>query len=162
MRKGIDIRIVAGLCLLSLLSISAYAASSRSAVGSWKLNLTKSSFGKMTPPKLELLTVTVDEPDKLQWKLTGASADGKTYFSSYNGAVDGKEHAMVSSEQGATIAYSRTAPGGVSWVTKDKSGKVIETGTSQLSPDGSTLTLKGTVETSNGKDNFVSVFQRTQ
>lgn len=162
MRNRIVAWTVAGLCLLTLLSTGAYAASSRSAVGSWKLDLTKSSFGKTTAPKMELLTVTVDEPKQLQWKLTGASADGKTYFSSYNGAIDGKEHAMVSSEQGSTIAYKRTASGEVSWVTKDKNGRVIETGTSQLSPDGSTLTLKGTVETSKGKDNFVSVFQRTQ
>jgi hypothetical protein len=161
MRKRIAATTIAA-CVLALLSLSAYAASSRSAVGNWKLDLTKSSYGKMTPPKLELLTVTVDEPNQLQWKLTGALADGKTYFSSYNGAVDGKEHALVSNENLATIAYTRTASGGVSWVAKDKSGKVIETGTTQLSPDGSTLTLKGTVVDSNGKDNFVSVFQRTQ
>ena len=153
---------IAGLCLLSLLCAGAYAASRRSAVGNWKLDLTKSSFGKMTPPRVEVLVVTVDNPNELQWRLTGASTDGKTYFSSYNGAIDGKEHAMVSSEQFSTIAYTRIASGAVSWVAKDKNGKVVETGTSQLSPDGTTLTFKGTVEGSNGTDNFVSVFQRTQ
>jgi hypothetical protein len=154
--------LVAGLCLLTLAVVDASAASGRSAVGTWKLNVAQSSYGKTPAPKVELLVVAVDKPDALQWKLTGASADGKTYFSSYDGAVDSKFHPMVSSEAGGTVAYTRTPDGGVKWIVKDKNGNVIETGASQLSPNGDTLTLKGAVQGPNGKENFVSVFQRAQ
>ena len=154
--------LIAGLCLLTLAAVDASAASGRSAVGNWKLNLAQSSYGKTPVPKAELLVVTVDKPDALQWKLTGASADGKTYFSSYNGLVDSQYHPMMSSEAGGTVAYARTADGGVRWSVKDKNGNVIETGASQLSSNGDTLTLKGTVQGANGRENFVSVFERAQ
>ncbi len=154
--------LIAGLCMLMLAAVDASAASSRSAVGSWKLNVAQSSYGKMPAPKAEVLVIAVDKPDALQWKLTGASADGKTYFSYYNGAVDSQYHPMGSSESGDTVAYLRTYYGDVKWTVKYKNGKVIETGASQLSANGDTLTLKGTVEGANGKENFVSVFERTQ
>ena len=148
--------------LLLLMGVSAFAKmgdQTQSAVGTWKLDAKKSSYGNMPAPKFEQLVVMEDKPDSLKWNLKGATVDGKTYISSYDGPIDGKDHPLLSNEAASTVAYTRTASG-VQWVTKNKSGAVIETGSSQLSPDGHMLTLKGTAQGPNGKVNFTSVFGR--
>ena len=154
---------VTALCLLSLAvdALAKSAASSKSAVGSWKLNLQKSSFTNMTAPKFEHLAVTADAPAALNWHLNGMSSNGVSYVSSYNGPIDGKYHPLVSSQSaGARIAYTRTVAGGVSWTMKDNKEAVIEAGIAELSPDGKTLTLKGSTQGPTGKGSFVSVFDR--
>jgi ribosomal protein L24E len=153
--------LMVGLCLLAFAAVNASAATSRSAVGTWKLDVSKSSYGNMPAPKFEKLVVMTDKPDAVKWTLTGASGEGKTYVSMYGGPIDGKDRPFGNSAVGNNIAYSRTASG-VEWTVKSKSGAVIETGSSQLSADGNTLTLKGTTQGSNGKANFVSVFERVQ
>jgi len=153
--------LMVALCLLALAAVNASAATSRSAVGTWKLDVSKSSYGNMPAPKFEKLVVTTDKPGAVKWILTGASADGKTYVSMYDGPIDGNDRPFGDSTAGNNIAYTRTASG-LEWVVKNKSGAVIETGSSQLSADGNTLTLKGTTQGSDGKANFVSVFERVQ
>jgi len=153
--------LITGLCLLTLAVIVADAATSRTAQGSWKLDVAKSSYEKMQAPRYEKLVVMNDKPDAIKWLLTGASADGKTYVSSYDGPVDGKARPFGNSEIGNTIAYKRSA-GALEWTVKDKSGAVLETGASQLSADGNTLTLKGTTQQPSGKANYLSVFDRIQ
>ena len=149
------------ICLVSLATATVKPAS-RPAVGTWKLNVQKSSYGSMPAPKFEQLVVTTDKADALKWSLKGIGADGKSYISSYDGPIDGKDHAMMdSAAAGSTIAYTRNASG-VQWVIRDKSGAVMETGASDLSADGKTLTLRGTTQGPNGKESFVSVFERIQ
>ncbi len=149
------------LCLMFLTAIEGGAVSGRSTVGTWKLDISKSSYGNMPAPKFEQLVVTTDRPDAVKWNLAGISADGKSYLAFYDGPIDGKYHPMTSSESGNTVAYRRTATG-VQWVTKDKNGAVTSAGSNQLSPDGNTLTVKGTVQGPRGTENFVSVFERVQ
>jgi hypothetical protein len=149
--------------LLMLCAVPVFAKSSgKSAVGTWKLDTNKSSYNNVPAPKFEQLVVATDEPKALKWALSGATADGKTYNSSYDGPIDSQYHPVVSSEGQETVAYTRTPDGGVKWTVKDKSGEVIETGISQLSADGNTLTLKGILNGPNGKGNFVSVFTKAQ
>ncbi len=149
------------VCLVAFAALDAGAATSRSAVGTWKLNVSGSSYGNMPAPQYEKLVITTDKPEAVKWMLTGASADGKTYISMYDGPVDGKDRPYGNSQAGNRIAYTRTASG-LDWVVKNKSGAVIETGSGLLSPDGSTLTLKGTTQGPGGKANFLSVFERVQ
>ena len=148
------------LCLL--LSLTALAANN-SAVGTWKLDPTRSSFQGQPLPKFEQLVVTTDAPGALKWTMTGATMDGKTYTDSYDGPIDGKHHPLKGMTPGSTIAYTRAANGDVSWTVNDKTGAVVETASGHLSEDGNTLTLKGTAKGPSGKKvNFVSVFTRTQ
>ncbi len=153
--------LMVGQCLLALTALNASAATSRSAVGTWKLDVSKSSYGNMPAPKFEKLVVMTDKPDAVKWLLTGASADGKTYVSMYDGPVDGKGRPYGNSQIGSSIAYTRSSSG-LDWVVKNKSGAVIETGSGLLSPDGSMLTLKGSAQGASGKGTFVSVFERVQ
>lgn len=151
------------LTVLALCAVIASAeAGAKSAVGTWKLDTAKSSFGNMPTPKFEQLVVTTDDPDALKWSLTGSTSDGKTYSSSFDGPIDGTYHSIVSSEGENSVAYTRTPSRGVKWSIKDKSGNVFETGSSHLSADGNTLTFRGTAQTSKSKTDFVSVFTKTQ
>lgn len=163
MKKAFAI-VLTSVCLLTMTAVTAVArveGSAKSSVGTWKLDVAKSSYGTLPAPKFEQLVVTTDTPDSLKWNLKGIGAEGKSYISSYDGPIDGKAHHMMSSEGSGTITYTRTASG-LSWVMKDKNGAVIETGSGQLSPDGKTLTLQGVVEGPKGKAAFVSVFDRAQ
>lgn len=153
--------LITGLCLLTLAVIVAEAETSRTAQGTWKLDVSKSSYEKMQAPKYEKLVVMTDKPDAIKWLLTGAAADGKSYVLSYDGPVDGQARPFGNSEIGNTIAYTRSA-GGLGWTVKDKSGAVLETGISQLSADGNKLILKGTTQQPSGKANYLSVFDRVQ
>ena len=77
-----------GACLLLVMVASAFAAdanSSKSAVGNWILNPTKSHFQNMPAPKMERLRVSKDDETGLKWSLTGADADGKGYHQEYDG-----------------------------------------------------------------------------
>ncbi len=159
-RKSYGI-LVTGLCLLTLAVVAANAATSRTAQGTWKLNVAKSSYEQMQAPKYEKLVVMIDKPDLIKWLMTGAAADGKSYVLTYDGPVDGKARPFGNSELANTIVYTRS-DGSLEWTVKDKLGAVVETGASQLSADGNTLTLKGTTQQTGGKANYISVFDRVQ
>ena len=153
--------LITGLCLLTLVVIGANAATSRSAQGTWKLNVAKSSYEQMPAPKFEKLVVTTDKPDAIKWLLAVAGGDGKSYITTYDGPVDGKARPYGNSQIGNTITYTRSG-GVLQWTIKDKSGALVETGTGQLSADGNTLILKGTTQQASGKANYVSVFERVE
>ena len=153
-----------GACVLLLMAASALAAdanSSKSAVGTWILNPTKSHFENMPAPRLERLRVVKDDEKTLAWTLAGAGADGKPYHQEYDGPTDGSYHPIKGGENPSTVAYTRTNSV-TTWVVKDKAGAIIETGSGSVSPDGRTLTLKGTLKTPQGEANFTSVYDRVK
>ena len=150
---------------LLVMALNAFAgdeAAAKSAVGIWKLDLAKSSFGKTPAPKYEQMVVSKDDPTAIKWTVTGANPEGKSYSESYDGPIDSKDHnvKVLIGNGPATIAYTRTASGGLEWTVKDAKGSIVETGVGQLSPDGKTLTLKGTMAGPKGKDNFIAVYNR--
>ncbi len=153
--------VITALCLVVMTALNAGAWTDRSAVGTWKLDVAKSSYGNMPAPKFEQMVVTTDTADSLNWSLKGVGADGKSYISSYDGPVDSKFHPMLSSKGSDTVAYTRTGST-LSWIVKDKTGSIIETGSGQILPDGNTLRLSGAMQGPKGKSAFVSVFNRAQ
>jgi len=155
---------VACLGSLMLFSLAASASSEsagKSSVGTWKLDLSKSTFSNTTAPKFEQIVVNTDDADYLKWNLKGVMPDGKSYIESYDGPIDGKDHEVVSINGSHTIAYTRTQTG-LQWVMKDANGNVVETGAGEMSADGKTLALKGTITTTNGKSSFTAIFNRAQ
>ena len=151
------------VCLLLVMAASAFAAdanSGKSAVGNWMLNPAKSHFQNMPAPKMERLRVPKDDEAGLKWSLTGADADGKGYHQEYEGPTDGSYHPIKGAENPKTVAYTR-ANSVTSWMIKDEMGAIIETGSGSVSPDGRTLTLKGTRKTAQGESQFTSVYDRS-
>ncbi len=162
MQRKIAAVVRVGVCLLLVMAASAFAAdanSGKSAVGNWILNPTKSHFQNMPAPKMERLRVSKDDETGLKWSLTGAGPEGRGYYQEYDGPTDGSYHPITGSQSPKTVAYTR-AGSITSWVVKDETGATIETGSGSVSPDGRTLTWKGTVKTSQGESQFTSVYDR--
>ncbi len=155
--------VVAMTALLMLItaSVVTFAASDNSAVGTWKLDVQKSSFGNTPAPKFEELMVTTDSPTAVKWSLKGVAADGKSYLSSYDGPVDSQPHPMMSSEAGSTVAYTRSGAT-LNWIMRNKDGAVLEMASGQVSPDGKTLTIRGTMQGASGRSGFLVVYERTK
>lgn len=164
MLRKIRFAILVGATIAIFAGMMVWAAerSIQSAVGTWQLDVTKSSSGKMMPaPSFEQLVITIDDGDSYKWSLIGTEGHGVTFSKSYDGPIDGQDHPMTSSEGGSVIAYTRTPPGGLRWVVKDSGGTVIERASRWVSPDGKTMTIKGTANFSGGAA-YISVFNKVK
>jgi hypothetical protein len=163
MLTKIRLAMLVGAAVATLAGMMIWAAerTSQSAVGTWKLDITKSSNGKMPAPTFEQLVITIDDGNTYKWTLVGTEGHGVTFSKSYDGPVDGQDHPMTSSESGSLIAYTRTPSGGLRWVVKDSGGAVVETASRWLSPDGKIMTIKGTANFSGGAL-FLSVFDKVK
>lgn len=76
-------------------------------VGTWKLNLAKSSWRKIPAPKEDTLVVTQDDAKGLKWTASGVSADGESFSYSFEGAADGRDYPMKSPNNEAVIGFTR-------------------------------------------------------
>lgn len=153
--------VMTGICLLTMTALNAGAWADNSPLGTWKLDVTKSSYGNMPAPKFEQIVIIAHTAESLKWNLKGVGADGRSYISSYDGPTDGTFHPMMNSQGSNTIAYTKT-DSGMSWIVKDKNGSIIETASGQISADGNSLTISGAMQGPKGKSAFVSVFNRAQ
>jgi plastocyanin len=149
------------LALFAGMTVLAVERSSQSAVGTWQLDVTKSSNGKMPAATFEQLVITIDDGNTYKWSLVGTEGHGVTFSKSYDGPIDGQDHPMTSSESGSLIAYTKAPSGILRWVAKDKDGAVIETASRWLAPDGKIMTIKGTANFSGGAA-FISVFDKVK
>ena len=153
MKNSRNSLLAVGVCILVCLTLlSAYAQDTKPNpyVGTWKLNVAKSDFGK-TPashiPKSETLVIIAgNSDDDRKFTLQGVGADGKPYQMSFDGAADDKPHPTTGDPDGGSFAFLKS--GG--WEVRDKSGNVVETGTSSVSDDGKTFTNKAVHKTPDG------------
>ena len=154
--------LVGNIVLLAALILIAQTQT-RSAVGTWKLNVQKSDFGSVPAPKAMTIVVTEDTKDKVTWKATGTSPDGKKINESYSGSVDGNANPVKGSPTGEeSVAYTRNPDGTVTVVTKDKSGQEVAHGTISWSEDGKTMTLKNTRKSPGGDMNYTEVYDKVK
>lgn len=130
-------------------------------IGTWKLNVKKSTFVPGPPRKSETRMV-VSSPTGMKVSVKRVNGDGTTQEFEYTANLDGKSYPITGQgPNGAdSIAANLTAPNTIqSTLTKD--GKVVLTGTSVVSADGKVLTTttKGTDPT--GKPiNTVTVYDK--
>jgi len=134
------IRVALSLTLLTTLA-SVVLAQAQSRVGTWELNLEKSTFSPGPAPRRQTLTFQEKGP---QWMalVQGIDASGKPIDLDTNNLMinfDGREH------QTPTADYETTAWKRVDehkyLVTRKKAGKVVLTSTNILSADGKTMTI---------------------
>ncbi len=147
------------VCMVAGIAQRAYAQNMNSGpafVGTWNLDTAKSDFGKMVPPKSETLVIISSTPTSEKWTQERMDEDGKSQKTSYDGAVDDKFYPIAGDPEGSTFAFMKDG----SWAVKDKSGKVIETGTASVSADGKTLTLHVMRHTPDGDVTTSSVYQK--
>jgi hypothetical protein len=120
------------------------SAQGESRVGTWQLNLAKSTFNPGPPPQRQTLTYQAAGP---QWTslLQGIDAAGKPINPDVNNLVinfDGRDHSTPSIDYDTTV-WERIDEAKYRVVRK-KAGKVVLTSINVLSADGKTMTITTT------------------
>ena len=127
-------KFMTGLLLLAYSLVAADLA-----VGTWKLNISKSKFSPGPPP--QSATVTYEETAN-GIKRTGeaVNSEGNKISFEYTAQHDGKDYPVSGSPNADTISLKRVNDRTVESTLK-KDGKVVTTVRRVVSPDGKTMTL---------------------
>jgi hypothetical protein len=128
---------------LALFSI-AVLAEGESGMGTWKLNVAKSTYSPGPAPKS--LTAKFEPAGKgLKGTTEGMGADGKPTATDYTANWDGKDVALKGSPVADTTSLRRV-DANTTVRTDKKDGKVVQTLTRTVSKDGKSFTVavKGT------------------
>ena len=118
-------------------------------LGTWKLNLAKSTYSPGPPPRSASLTYRPDGPN-LRRIAEGADAEGKPTKSEWTHIYDGKPYATPGVADYDTSTYSRVDAHTVNF-TRIKAGKLVQAGLIIVSGDGKTLTVVTAGTAANGK-----------
>jgi len=142
----------AALVLAAMLSTAAWADTD-AALGTWKLNLKKSSFKAGTAPKEAMVTFEASGKgvkSHQHWVDASGAASDADFTANY----DGKDYKVKGSAAVDTIALKMKDPRTVDrWDKKD--GKVVQYFTRRVSADGKTMmvTHRGTAPDGKAFDN---------
>jgi len=136
----------APIVVLAAVACAPAFAQNNPAIGTWKLNVEKSTYSPGPAPKS--LTRTLEaKGDNVKYSFEGVSAEGTSVAYSFTVAYDGKESAITGSMPGGadTISIKRIDANTFETTLK-KAGKVIGTAKSEVSQDGkvTTVTAEGT------------------
>jgi hypothetical protein len=128
-------------------------------IGTWKLNLAKSTYSPGPPPRsLTRISEAVGQGFRVTFE--GIDAQGnpiKAVFGPY--FYDGKSYPVTGGPDYDAASYKRV--NGSVEVTLTKAGKAVQTGTLVISADGKTLTITNTGVSANGQQiNVVGLYDR--
>jgi hypothetical protein len=144
-QKGNHMR--TALTTLAALSLSVTLMAADSFVGTWKLNLAKSTLSE---PNADIAsqTMTISEtgPNDRRTIIDVVLKSGKTQHQEYNRIVDGKEHPATGvgfKQEGATEIVSRVNESTLR-ITGKRDGKETGVITSTVSRDGKVMTNRRT------------------
>ncbi|MCX6542821.1 MAG: hypothetical protein NTV05_00200 [Acidobacteria bacterium] len=134
---------VLALGLVVELAGTTLAQSNDPRLGTWKLNLAKSTYAAGTAPKSVTFT-TVAAGAGVKVTVDTVAADGTVEHWAYTANYDGKDFPIVgNNSQADTGARTRVDANTVRTVYK-KAGKVAVTQTSVVSSDGKTISITST------------------
>jgi hypothetical protein len=125
---------------------SGQAQAEDSIVGTWTLNVAKSTYSPGPPPKS--LTVKFEAAgDGIKSTADTVAADGTTTHTEYTADYDGKDYPLKGTKDADTVSLKRVDANSTVRTDK-KAGKVVRTYTRKLSADGKTMTttITGTNE----------------
>jgi len=122
--------VLALLCQVTNLS----AQATNPIIGTWELNLAKSTLSPGPPPKSDVRTFEMT-PQGIRFiaKITGA--DGQPAAAQYMANYDGKDYPITGSPDFDTIAFKAVDALRVE-ITLKKAGKVVQRGTRVISQEG--------------------------
>ena len=145
--------------VLSIVTSAALAAAPDPVIGTWKLNLAKSTFNPGPAPKSQTRSYE-QTPQGIATTIKTTGADGKESTSTMTFNADGKSYAMVGNPGIDTVTITRVDAQTVN-STQMKAGVPVGTAVRTVSKDGKTLTFtqKGT-QPSGAKYEDVSVYDR--
>lgn len=147
-----------GLLALGLQTVWA-ATAADSSVGTWKLNLDKSTFGSRQPPRSEVRTYTLT-PKGTRVVITDVDQDGKKIVSKALLTYDGKSHPFTGSPNYDAASTQRVS---ANETTADMllKGKVVGSLRRLISDDGKSMTMNMKLNKADGTQEMtMSVFDR--
>jgi len=138
---------------------SGTALAADSVVGTWKLNLAKSTFSPGPAPKSQT-RIYAESAQGMTLTVKTTAADGKDSTSNLNFKEDGKAYSVSGSPDFDMVSVTRVDALTVH-STQTKAGATVSTAVRTVSKDGKTLTFaqKGT-HASGGKYDDVSVYDK--
>src|SRR5262245_36012520 len=117
---------VLAVCLVALSPLSGFAQTDPF-IGTWKLNLAKSKYSPVPPPKSQ--TITYEAVGQgVKYTAKGTDAEGKPINLQITFNYDGKDYPITGSPDFDTVALKRIDANTVE-ITRKKAGKVVSTGT---------------------------------
>jgi hypothetical protein len=135
------------------------ALAADAAVGTWKLNVAKSTFSPGPAPKSQTRTC-VESAQGLTLTVKTVDADGKESSSTLAFKDDGKPYPATGSPDFDTVAVTRVDALNVTSI-QTKAGKAVGSGHRSVSKDGKTLTFASKLTDAKGvKHDDVSVYDR--
>ena len=141
------------IALLSLVACAfpqASYAQSDSMSGLWQVNVAKSKYDPGPPPKSQTVYFQ-GEGQNRKVTIVGITATGNPQLATFTEFVeDGKPHPVTGLAGIDAQAYTRADARTLN-VSRLKDGKVIQTGTWVVSPDGKALTVTFTGTNANGR-----------
>jgi hypothetical protein len=147
-------------CVLALGAASLLGAGAVNTSGTWKLNAEKSDYGKRPKPKDVTVKIEHKEPS-LKYTVTGTDGQGKPLNIQFSGAIDGKDYPITGAPNNvAKVSAKRVNDTTTESVGKSADGKVVETVTLTISPDGKTFTRVAKVKGPDGEFTLKSVYDK--
>ena len=157
MRAGPTALTLGVILVAAVAVVSAQGANLR--IGTWHLNVAKSTYSPGPAPKSQVLTIEAAGAGE---KVTSesVSATGAKTVSVYTANYDGKPYPITGSETAETVTLKRVNAN-TSERTDSKDGKAVQTFIRVVSNDGKTMTvtIKGTNAQGQAVNNVV-VFEK--
>lgn len=148
--------------MLGVLAVSQEAvAQSDAAIGTWKLNVTKSKYDPGPAPQGSDLTIGAAGPG-IKIVSKGVDAAGSPTGTQYTASYDGKDYpiTLVGAQDYDSVALKRIDAFKVEG-TRKKAGKTVQTYMREVSKDGKVLTITTTGTNAKGqKVHNVSVYDK--
>jgi hypothetical protein len=137
-----------GACLLATSAVIAAGSSVNPAVGTWELNVAKSTFAGAAPKgETRTYSESADGATTLTEKTVAADGTENTVSMTYK--PDGKDYPITGSPTFDTLSVKPVSSRTIAFSLK-KAGKVVATGRRTVSKDGKTLTMTETATNESG------------
>jgi hypothetical protein len=136
--------------VFAITSVAALAADNT--LGTWKLNVAKSTYTP-GPMPIKSLTITREAADGgVKHTTTGERADGTAIHASYTAKYDGKDVQVAGNSQYDTIAIKQVNANTLTDERKKTSGPYKATGRTVISNGGMTMTTTTKGTNADGKE----------
>jgi hypothetical protein len=140
--------VFAALVVLVFAAAGSVWAENDPRIGTWRLNVSKSTSSNGQLPANETRTYTAEGSD-IMGSSEGVNAKGKPISTHYNASANGKDR-PAGSDPSITLSIKQTGPGAYAGTMK-KDGKVIGTNTAVISGGGKVFTFKNKGTDAEGK-----------
>jgi hypothetical protein len=142
------------------LGMTAAVAADHPAIGTWRLNLAKSTDESAAPPPKSETFVFASSPKGISLSTKVVGADGKVVESKGEPVRwDGMPHPETRDPDHDSITVKQVGVRTIEWAMT-KNGAPVRSGTLAVSKDGKTMTVSGASVTTKDKVYFNYVFDR--